>query len=91
MAESAQAVLSESGYQADMEIRHDTESPQRGAALALFVDEREAVRLGADQAGSLRRRAESIGQHVAKQLLEVLASGATLDRFAADQIIPFAA
>ena len=28
---------------------------------------------------------------VAKQLLEELASGATLDRFAADQIIPFAA
>ena len=40
MAESAQAVLSESGYQADMEIRHDTESPQRGAALALFADEK---------------------------------------------------
>ena len=39
----------------------------------------------------MRRRAESIGKHVAKQLLEELASGATLDRFAADQIIPFAA
>jgi RNA 3'-terminal phosphate cyclase (ATP) len=91
MAESAQAVLSESGYQADIEIRHDTESPQRGAALALFADEGEAVRLGADQAGALRRRAESIGKHVAKQLLDELASGATLDRFAADQIIPFAA
>jgi len=35
MAESAQAVLGESGYQADIEIRHDTESPQRGAAGAL--------------------------------------------------------
>jgi RNA 3'-terminal phosphate cyclase (ATP) len=91
MAESAQDVLCESGYQADMEIRHDTESPQRGAALALFADEGEAVRLGADQAGALRRSAESIGKHVAKQLLEELASGATLDRFAADQVIPFAA
>jgi RNA 3'-terminal phosphate cyclase (ATP) len=91
MAESAQGVLSESGYQADMEIRHDTESPQRGAALALFADRAETVRLGADQAGALRRSAESIGKHVAKQLLEELASGATLDRYAADQIIPFAA
>jgi RNA 3'-terminal phosphate cyclase (ATP) len=91
MAESAQDVLGESGYQANIEIRHDTESPQRGAALALFANEGEAVRLGADQAGALRRSAESIGKHVAKQLLEELTSGATLDRFAADQIIPFAA
>ena len=91
MAESAQDVLGGSGYQAEIEIRHDTESPQRGAALALFADEGEAVRLGADQAGALRRRAESIGKHVARQLLEDLKSGATLDRYAADQIIPFAA
>jgi RNA 3'-terminal phosphate cyclase (ATP) len=91
MAESAQDVLGESGYQGDIEIHHDTESPQRGAALALFADEGDGVRLGADQAGALRRSAESIGKHVAKQLLDELASGATLDRFAADQIIPFAA
>ena len=91
MAESAQDVLRDSGYLANIEIRHDTESPQRGASLALFADKGEAVRLGADQAGALRRRAESIGRHVAKQLLEEIASGATLDRFAADQIIPFAA
>lgn len=91
MAESAEGVLGDSGYQADIEIRHDTESPQRGAALALFADRGTTVRLGADQAGALRRRAESIGKHVAKQVLDEIESGATLDRFAADQIIPFAA
>jgi RNA 3'-terminal phosphate cyclase (ATP) len=90
MADTAREVLAGAGYQAEIEIRHDTEALQRGAALALFADQ-GAVRLGADQAGALRRRAESIGKHVAKQLLEELASGATLDRFAADQIIPFAA
>jgi RNA 3'-terminal phosphate cyclase (ATP) len=91
MAESAEGVLRDSGYQADIEIRHDTKSSQRGAALALFADTGGAVRLGADQAGALRRRAESIGRHVAKQLLEEITFNATLDRFAADQIIPFAA
>ncbi len=91
MADAARSVLEQSGYRADIELRHDTESVQRGAALALFADAGEAVRLGADQAGALRRSAESIGTHVAKQLLEELASGATLDRFAADQVIPFAA
>jgi RNA 3'-terminal phosphate cyclase (ATP) len=91
MAESARRTLAMAGHQVEIEVRNDTEALQRGAALALFADEGEAVRLGADQAGALRRRAESIGKYVANQLLDELASGATLDRFAADQIIPFAA
>lgn len=91
MADTACDVLAKAGYQAEIEVRNDTESLQRGAALALFADEEEAVRLGADQAGALRRSAESIGKHVAHQLLDDLKSGATVDRYAADQIIPFAA
>jgi RNA 3'-terminal phosphate cyclase len=91
MADTARDVLAKAGYQAEIEVRNDTESLQRGAALALFADEEEAVRLGADQAGALRRSAESIGKHVATQLLDDLKSGATVDRYAADQIIPFAA
>ena len=91
MADTARDLLTKAGYQAEIEVRNDTEALQRGAALALFADEGKAVRLGADQAGALRRRAESIGKHVASQLLDDLKSGATLDRFAADQIVPFAA
>jgi RNA 3'-terminal phosphate cyclase (ATP) len=91
MADAAQDVLAKDGYQAEIEVRNDTEALQRGAALALFADLEGTRRLGADQAGALRRRAESIGKHVAHQLLDDLRSGATVDRFAADQIIPFAA
>jgi RNA 3'-terminal phosphate cyclase (ATP) len=91
MADAARAVLGTAGYHAEIELRHDTQSLQRGAALALFADEGTGVRLGTDQAGALRRTAESIGQHAAKQLLQEIHSGATLDRFASDQIIPFAA
>jgi RNA 3'-terminal phosphate cyclase (ATP) len=91
MADAAQDVLAKAGYQAEIEVRHDTEALQRGAALALFADLEGTSRLGADQAGALRRRAESIGKHVADQLLDDLRSSATVDRFAADQIIPFAA
>lgn len=91
MADRAREVLATAGHRAEIELRHDTESLQRGAALALFADKGPSVRLGADQAGALRRSAESIGEHVARQLLDELASGATLDRFAADQVIPIAA
>ena len=90
MADKARDVLANAGYQAEIEIRQDTTALQRGASLALFADREAAIRLGADQAGALRRSAEAIGKHVAKQLLDELKSGATLDRFAADQIIPFA-
>lgn len=94
------------GYSADIEIQHDSDSLQPGAALALFADRGPAdrgtadqetadhgpvVRLGADQAGALRRRAESIGEHAANRLIQEISSRAMLDRFAADQGIPFAA
>jgi RNA 3'-terminal phosphate cyclase (ATP) len=91
MAEAARQVLARAGYRAEIEERDDSTALQPGAALALFADLEGGVRLGADQAGALRRTAESIGRHVATQLLEDLKTGATLDRFAADQVVPFAA
>ncbi len=91
MAMAAKQVLERAGYGAEIEERDDTTSLQPGAALALFADLEGEVRLGADQAGALRRTAESIGRHVAAQLLEDLRTGATLDRFAVDQVVPFAA
>ena len=91
MADAAKEVLGRAGHRADIDVQYDRESLQPGAVLALFADLGEGVRLGADQAGALRRTAEFIGKHVAKQLLEDMKTGATLDRFASDQIIPFAA
>jgi RNA 3'-terminal phosphate cyclase (ATP) len=91
MRESAQEVFTQYGHHADIEVRHDRDSLQAGAALALFVDCDRGVRLGADRAGAVRRSAESIGRDVAHQLLADWRSGATLDRFAMDQIVPFAA
>jgi len=91
MADAARQTLERRGYDAEIEIRNDTTALQPGAALALFADLGDEARLGADRAGALRRTAESIGRHAARQLLEDVETGATLDRFAADQIIPFAA
>jgi RNA 3'-terminal phosphate cyclase (ATP) len=91
MAESAAEAFAAAGYQAEIKAQDDAGALQPGAALAAFADCGGGVRLGADRAGAPRRRAESIGRYVARQLLEDLKTGATLDRFAADQIIPFAA
>jgi RNA 3'-terminal phosphate cyclase len=42
-------------------------------------------------AGARGRTAESIGRSVAENLIEDLQSGATVDRFLADQLIPYCA
>jgi RNA 3'-terminal phosphate cyclase (ATP) len=91
MAETATRKLAQAGYEADIEKIEDTTAQQAGAALVAFADCEGAVRLGADRAGAPRRRSEVIGHYVAKHLLSDLNTGATVDRFAADQIIPFAA
>jgi RNA 3'-terminal phosphate cyclase (ATP) len=91
MARAAQRVLAASGYDSEFETINEMESRQPGAGLAAFADLEGAVRLGADRAGALGRSAEAIGKYVATQLMEDLHAGATLDRFATDQIIPFAA
>jgi RNA 3'-terminal phosphate cyclase (ATP) len=91
MAEASREVFKANGYDAKVDIEEDTDAIQPGAALAIFANLAGGGRLGADWAGAPGRPAEAIGKHVAMQLLKDLKSGATLDRFAADQIVPFAA
>ncbi len=91
MAKAAQAAFSEAGYESDFELVHDRTAVQAGAAMAAFADLAVGTRLGADRAGAPRRRAEGIGAYVARQLVEDLKTGATVDRYAADQVLMFAA
>ncbi len=91
MANAAGGVLAAEGFDVEIEQRNDLTAAQPGAAFALFADLTHGVRLGADGAGAPHRRAEHIGATVARQLLHEIASGATTDRFTADQILPFAA
>jgi RNA 3'-terminal phosphate cyclase (ATP) len=89
MSAAAQEVLARHGYPAAIDCLYEDTALQPGAALALFADCADA-RLGADMAGAPRRTSETIGRTVARHLLKEIQSGATLDRHAADQIIPFA-
>ncbi len=91
MAKRCQAILRRRGKDASFSILHDETAAQPGAALALFAEDADGCRLGADQAGAPRRSAESIGEYVARALLEDLDSGATVDRHLADQLILYAA
>ena len=84
-------VLKSSGYQATIKVVHDTSALQRGAALAVYAETSSRCIIGADRAGEPRRTSEDIGRHVATSLIEDLSTGATVDRYLADQLIFYAA
>ncbi|MDH5696838.1 MAG: RNA 3'-terminal phosphate cyclase [Dehalococcoidia bacterium] len=84
-------VLKSSGYRANIKIVHDTSALQRGAALAVYAETSSGCIIGADRAGEPRRTSEDIGRQVATSLIEDLSTGATVDRYLADQLIFYAA
>jgi RNA 3'-terminal phosphate cyclase (ATP) len=89
MADACQEVLKQQGLHADIRLLDDDTAPQAGAVLAVFAKGPDAL-VGADQAGARRRPAEAIGRFVARTLLADVQSGATVDRYLADQMIIFA-
>ena len=91
MVEKCSQLLKSSGYDAQIEIVNDTSALQRGAALAIYAKTSSGCIIGADRAGEPRRTSEDIGKYVAKSLIEDLATGATVDRYLADQLIFYAA
>ena len=90
MAAAVRTVLGPAGITAEICEFGDSTAARPGAAFALFADFIGGTRLGADRAGAKYRPAERIGAHVARRLLAEVDSGATIDRHASDQIIPFA-
>ena len=91
MAEKGNEVLGAKGYRTRIEIIHDTQALQRGAALVLYAETSTGCIIGADRAGEPRRTSEDIGRYVAVNLAEDLATAATVDRYLADQLIFYAA
>jgi RNA 3'-terminal phosphate cyclase (ATP) len=98
MAGECKKTLKRAGYEPAIEILNDGNdnpayekpSVQPGAALAIWAEAGKCL-IGSDMAGARGRSAEFIGKQTARNLLEDLESGATVDRHLADQLIPFAA
>jgi len=91
MAAECQRILRSGGLSASIKSIDDSTAPQAGAVLALFAHTDSGCIIGADRAGAPHRTSEEIGRYVARSLIEDLASGATVDRFLADQLVFFAA
>jgi RNA 3'-terminal phosphate cyclase (ATP) len=91
MADECSARLEEAGYDAEIEAVYEASASQKGANLSVWMETDSGAVIGSDRAGKLGRRSEEIGRHVAESVLEDLKTGATVDRYVADQLIPFCA
>ncbi len=91
MARTCEERLAARGLRCRIERVYDTRAETAGASLAAWAETSTGARLGADRAGAPRRSSEAIGRFVARHLLADLATGASVDRHAADQLVLFAA
>ena len=91
MAERSRELLAQKGYDPYLDIIEDTSAVQSGAALLLWAESTGGCLLGFDRAGKRGRSSESIAYSAVEGLLTDISTGATVDRFAADQLILFAA
>ena len=55
------------------------------------IDENNQIRIGADELGEQGKRAEIVGEEVAKNLIKEIESKAPVDKHLADQILPYMA
>ncbi len=76
---------------AEIEAVYEASASQKGANLSVWMETDSGAVIGSDRAGKLGRRSEEIGRYVAESILEDLKTGATVDRYVADQLIPFCA
>jgi len=91
MAAACEEGLREAGLAASIARVYDQAAMHAGAGLGVWAETSTGCRFGADRAGRYGRTSEAIGRYVAASFLEDLRSGATVDRFLADQLVLFAA
>jgi len=90
-ANAAKEFLLRSGVETVVDLKAESvETLSQGTSITIFEENNETI-IGADAIGRRGVRAEEIGREVAEGFLASLKSGAALDKWMADQIIPFIA
>ncbi|MFH0870679.1 MAG: RNA 3'-terminal phosphate cyclase [archaeon] len=75
-----------------------SKSESTGSGITLWavfgddeIDQANPIVLGADSLGERGKKAELVGMEAAERLVEIIESGAAVDEYLADQLIPFIA
>jgi RNA 3'-phosphate cyclase len=93
---AAEKKIKQAGYDAHIEINTVGDALGPGSCIVLWSEFEGKTfhpmgRVGGSSLGEPGKRAESVGQDAAIELLRHLSIGAPLDRYMADQIIPYMA
>ena len=90
-ANAAKEFLLQNGIDSIVDIEaKSVETLSQGTSITIFEQNDESI-LGADGIGRRGVRSEEIGKEVAEEFLKSLRSGAALDKWMGDQIVPFIA
>ncbi|MGD9380838.1 MAG: RNA 3'-terminal phosphate cyclase [Candidatus Thorarchaeota archaeon] len=93
-ANSAQKKLNENGI-TDVLLERESYTKQAdrhlgtGSGIALWAESVSGVRLGADNLGARKKRAEDVGSECAEQLLKELSTGMAVDSHLCDMLVPY--
>jgi RNA 3'-terminal phosphate cyclase (ATP) len=91
-AKAAKTCLSQSGYNADIQVVNDQSNPvQKGSSIVLWAETDTGVIVGADAIGELRKMSEAVGKEAAEKLGFELAIKPTVDIHLGDMLIPYMA
>jgi len=91
IAQRCEELLEAKGIRPDFQLWDDDAAIQPGASVLLWAETTTGCLLGADRAGRPGRSSEEMAEYVVRTLVEDLESGATVDRYLADQLVLFAA
>lgn len=91
MASVCEAHIRGAGLSCAIDRVDDVTAVHAGACLAIWARTPAGSWFGGDRAGKFGRSSEAIGRFVAASFLEDVRSGATVDRYLADQLVLFCA
>ena len=83
--------LANTGFTRDIVIKNEyVKTLSYGSGITLYAETENTI-LGADALGEKGKRAEDVGKEAAEKLVEEITSKAAVDRYMADQLIPYLA
>lgn len=89
--EAAGRIIRQKFGKIELNIREEyVETLSLGSGVVLWTRDKQMI-LGADSLGAPGKRAEKVGEEAARDMIEEIGSGACLDRYLADQIVPYLA
>lgn len=89
-ADAADHLLERLGYPVEIDVEYSN-SACLGSGITLWTESEHGPALGGTALGAKEKPSDVVGREAAQSLMEAMSSGAAVDRYLADQLVPFLA